>query len=924
MNALRFRIALAALGAVFVALTLAQPAGAFIRLTRQGTSGVVQAHWLDSALPITSVVNPANADIPSATALSVVQASAQAWQDVNTAYFTVNAVEFDSTAGHLLPALDAEDGQNSMFFDSTGVNFAPGGSVIAFVRSTVDLTDGHTLDADMVFNDRDFFCSTSSPTLTPAPPGQSSVDLQSVVTHEYGHYFGLDHTSIANATMIPFIIGDTRQRSLELDDTAGLSTIYPESAARGLSPGAVDFLATTGSISGTVVSGFNGSAIFGAHVEALVASSPGPATNPLNSISAISGELTIRNGQGEYTIHGLPPGEYHVRIVPLDGIHTIAADPNVGGVFNGLDINFETEYWNDGNEGSIGFLDLANDFTPVSVAAGADTPGINFITNTFPGQVQIAQYGQFENIVTFRNPPPGFLAKRFDMPFAPPYTITKVSFPSFTFNAQLGLPPLPATFPSVRLCELNPATGLPNLASPLFQLTPFVGSPNGPNDIPIGITINDPDKVLFWVIQFPAAPPSFPANFPFIRTDILDMERGLFANDYTINSAGTTASTLIDRNLVVSMTCQMSSPDVSPIVPIANLGANHRATKYEFGYSNPANTRLDGFPMAGNSLDHVDLVRRLPSGLLQIEATSGAGGGGFSVRTDTIPTFPGGAQLWFARPVDKAGHKSLTSNTTITGLNEDADEPNGRGNATEAKPLTVPLVGRAETYSPAGDQDYYSLNARPGDVIKAKAVSTGQDTRNDQDLVMFLLDQGGDVLTFDDDSNGNRNPKIEFTVPPPGGNSHSTAARKFFILVTDFRGSTLGPSGVPQVRIPPTYNLSADVTAASARLAGRLGGLIGEDGFAFENSGPNPANPRAKLIYVLPRSEGPSYGVKLRIYDVNGRLVRQLVNGEQQAGPHVAVWDGTDDGGRGVASGHYFARIDAGRFSEKVGITILK
>ena len=66
---------------------------------------------------------------------------------------------------------------------------------------------------------------------------------------------------------------------------------------------------------------------------------------------------------------------------------------------------------------------------------------------------------------------------------------------SLTFNAQLGLPPLDATFPSVRLCELNTATGLPNLAAPLFQIAPFVGSPNGANEIPVGVTINDPDKV---------------------------------------------------------------------------------------------------------------------------------------------------------------------------------------------------------------------------------------------------------------------------------------------------------------------------------------------------------------------------------------------------------------------------------------------
>ncbi len=97
---------------------------------------------------------------------------------------------------------------------------------------------------------------------------------------------------------------------------------------------------------------------------------------------------------------------------------------------------------------------------------------------------------------------------------------------------------------------------------------------------------------------------------------------------------------------------------------------------------------------------------------------------------------------------------------------------------------------------------------------------------------------------------------------------------------------------------------------------------MGADGFAFVNSGPNPANPISKLLYVLP--QGSKYAVKLTIFDVNGRLVRKLVDGPQEAGPHVALWNGTNDAGRGVSSGHYYARIEAGSFTQKVGITILK
>ncbi len=912
MNSHRIRGALTALGALFFAFSLVRPASAFIRITRANASGtgVVQAHWLDSAIPVKTVVDPTNNDISPDLAFSVIQASAQSWNDVNTSYVVLNPVRYDPAAGHLVPAL-AFDGQNSIFFDRTGANFPPGTSIIEFVRSFIDLNDGHTLDADMVANDRDFFWSTTSPNLTPAPPGQFSVDLQSVVTHEYGHVLGLDHTSVADCTMIPFIINDTRQRSLELDDRTGASDIYPESAARGLSPGAVDFAATTGTVTGTVVSGFNGSAIFGAHVEAFNLADPSPASE----VASISGELTVRNGHGDFKIRGLPPGTYAIAIIPLDGIHTIATDANIGGIFNGIDINFEPEFWNGVNEGGNGFLDHANDFTPVPVTAGANSGGIDFITNTFPGRVEIAQYGQFENFVTFRNG--GFLAKRFDLPFTPPFTVDKITFPTFTFDGR------PAFFPSVRLCELNTATGLPNLSTPLLQINNYAGSPNGVNEVPVNLTINDPDKVLFWALQFPNTGPSFPNNFPFVRMDFTNLERGLFANDLSLNNAGV-GGTAADRNLAISLTAQMNAPERAPIVAVANLGTNQTADAYNFKFANPPDVRSDGFALPAGSLNHVNLVRRLPNGTLGLEGSTTTDGLISRATHDTTNVFPAAPTLWFVQAVDNAGNKSLTSNTTITKRDEDADEPNGARAADQATVLANPTVNRPETYSPAGDQDYYLVTASPGDQLIATANSTGQDTRNDQDLVMFLMETNGDVIAFDDDSNGNLNPRIAVTVPFKKDKVKKNATpRKLFLLVTDIQGSALIPNGVPQVRVPSTYNLSASVTPGAA-LASKAGSIVGEGGFAFRNTGPNPANPHAKMIYVLPNHDGGGYAVKLRIYDVNGRLVRSLVDRQLPAGPHVAVWDGTDDAGRGVASGHYYARIDAGQFSEKVGVTILK
>ncbi len=68
---------------------------------------------------------------------------------------------------------------------------------------------------------------------------------------------------------------------------------------------------------------------------------------------------------------------------------------------------------------------------------------------------------------------------------------------------------------------------------------------------------------------------------------------------------------------------------------------------------------------------------------------------------------------------------------------------------------------------------------------------------------------------------------------------------------------------------------------------------------------PNPFNPLTRVSFDLPAAGK----VNLGVYDLHGRLVRRLLNGNQPAGPGGAVWDGTDSHGRSVGSGVYFARL---------------
>jgi hypothetical protein len=93
-------------------------------------------------------------------------------------------------------------------------------------------------------------------------------------------------------------------------------------------------------------------------------------------------------------------------------------------------------------------------------------------------------------------------------------------------------------------------------------------------------------------------------------------------------------------------------------------------------------------------------------------------------------------------------------------------------------------------------------------------------------------------------------------------------------------------------------------------------GVPGEDpgdtapalAFRLHAAVPNPFNPSTQLAFDLPQA-GP---VRLAVYDLRGALVRLLADGPLPAGRQVAVWDGRDDAGRGLASGVYFIRLDAG------------
>jgi len=70
---------------------------------------------------------------------------------------------------------------------------------------------------------------------------------------------------------------------------------------------------------------------------------------------------------------------------------------------------------------------------------------------------------------------------------------------------------------------------------------------------------------------------------------------------------------------------------------------------------------------------------------------------------------------------------------------------------------------------------------------------------------------------------------------------------------------------------------------------------------------PNPFNPSTTISFSIP-SEG---FVQVNVYDITGRLITGLVNGNLSAGYHDVIWDGTDMFGSNVSAGLYIYSLQA-------------
>ena len=228
----------------------------------------------------------------------VIAAGFSAWQSAPNAVISVQRGPDSSVTSQA----SSPSGENLICFVCSDADFTKDAQTLAVtITTTMDSAGqsspygptkfpGQIIKADIIFNPSSAFTTG----------GTSGQDLQTVATHEIGHFLGLGHSAVVRAVMFPFASDLT---TLGWDDVAGLSTLYAKSY-----PDLV-----TGSISGTVTN--NGAGVFGAHVYA----EPTAATAAYGSSIRLTPIGALTRPDGSYMIQGVPPGSYTVTAEPLDG-----------------------------------------------------------------------------------------------------------------------------------------------------------------------------------------------------------------------------------------------------------------------------------------------------------------------------------------------------------------------------------------------------------------------------------------------------------------------------------------------------------------------------------------------------------------------------------------------------------------------------
>ncbi len=185
-------------------------------LTRVSSASNTNLYW--SIKDLSFQIGPTNfAKIEDHKSVKIIQDSFETWQNIPCANLSL------TYQGRSTKKYADGDNQNTVSNISNGWPYQA--AALAMTTASFNPSNGEIWDVDIELNSQHFsFAHHQTGTNC-----QGGYDLQNTVTHEIGHFLGLDHVPITDATMYSGAIAcETKKRDLHQDDIDGICAIYDQ------------------------------------------------------------------------------------------------------------------------------------------------------------------------------------------------------------------------------------------------------------------------------------------------------------------------------------------------------------------------------------------------------------------------------------------------------------------------------------------------------------------------------------------------------------------------------------------------------------------------------------------------------------------------------------------------------------------------
>jgi hypothetical protein len=171
-------------------------------------------------------------DLPTAT--SVMDRAFAVWMETSCPEGGPPAIKVDRRFGNVACTLheynQTDANANAILFRDDVWPYESASNVLGLTTVTYSRKTGAIFDVDMEINATHRLSADDT-----VPP--NSYDLQSIATHEAGHFLGLAHSTDRSATMTPqYTSGTDSFRMLAEDDIGGICSVYPPNSPSACDP----------------------------------------------------------------------------------------------------------------------------------------------------------------------------------------------------------------------------------------------------------------------------------------------------------------------------------------------------------------------------------------------------------------------------------------------------------------------------------------------------------------------------------------------------------------------------------------------------------------------------------------------------------------------------------------------------------------